>query len=98
MTSHLMLYKGADHVPDCSVGVIEQYARTGFPFHPSRSIFIPHHRADHNIEYGPLLVVGWINGMPLDVGALAPPPLKQMTEDFMRAYGRRSISGPRISR
>jgi hypothetical protein len=31
-------------------------------------------------------VVGWINGMHLDVRAFGPPPLKQMTEDFMRAY------------
>ena len=51
-----------------------------------RSIFITHHHADHNIEYGPLLVVGWVNGMHLDVRAFGPPPLKQMTEDFMRAY------------
>jgi len=45
-----------------------------------------HHHADHNTEYGPLLVVGWINGMHLDVRPFGPPPLKQMTEDFLRAY------------
>jgi ribonuclease BN (tRNA processing enzyme) len=50
------------------------------------SIFITHHHADHNIEYGPMLVVGWVNGMHLDVRAFGPPPLKLMTEDFMRAY------------
>jgi ribonuclease BN (tRNA processing enzyme) len=31
-------------------------------------------------------VEGWVNGMHLDVRAFGPPPLKQMTEDFMRAY------------
>jgi len=31
-------------------------------------------------------VIGWINGMRLDVRAFGPPPLKQMTEDFLRAY------------
>jgi hypothetical protein len=31
-------------------------------------------------------VEGWINGMHLDVRAFGPPLLKQMTEDFMRAY------------
>ena len=86
MTSHVMLSNGAAYVLDCGIGVIDQYAHTGIPFSAMRSIFITHHHADHNIEYGPLLVVGWINGMHLDVRAFGPPPLKQMTEDFMRAY------------
>ena len=86
MTSHVMLSNGSAYVLDCGVGVVDQYARTGIPFPALRSIFITHHHADHNIEYGPLLVVGWINGMHLDVRAFGPPPFKQMTEDFMRAY------------
>jgi ribonuclease BN (tRNA processing enzyme) len=45
-------------VLDCGLGVIDQYAHTGIPFSALRSIFITHHHADHNIEYGPLLVVG----------------------------------------
>ena len=85
MTSHVMLSNGAAYVLDCGLSVTDQYARTGIPFSALRSIFITHHHADHNIEYGPLLVVGWINGMHLDVRAFGPPPLKQMTEDFMRA-------------
>ncbi len=86
MTSHVMLSNGAAYVLDCGLGVTNQYARTGIPFGALRSIFITHHHADHNIEYGPLLVVGWIQGMKLDVRAYGPPPLKQMTEDFLRAY------------
>src|SRR5499427_5742219 len=86
MTSHVMLSNGAAYVLDCGMGVTNQYARTGIPFHALKSIFITHHHADHNIEYGPLLIVGWIQGLPLDVRAFGPPPLKQMTADFMRAY------------
>jgi ribonuclease BN (tRNA processing enzyme) len=86
MTSHVMLSDGAAYVLDCGMGVTNQYARTGIPFHALKSIFITHHHADHNIEYGPLLIVGWIQGLPLDVRAFGPPPLKQMTDDFMRAY------------
>ena len=83
MTSHVMLSNGAAYVLDCGIGVTEQYARTGIPFPALRSIFITHHHADHNIEYGALLVVGWINGLHHDVRAFGPPPLKQMTEDFL---------------
>jgi ribonuclease BN (tRNA processing enzyme) len=86
MTSHVMLSNGAAYVVDCGLGCTDQYARTGIPFQTLRSIFITHHHPDHNIEYGPLLIVGWVQGMPLDVRAFGPPPLKQMTEDFMRAY------------
>jgi ribonuclease BN (tRNA processing enzyme) len=86
MTSHVMLSNGSAYVLDCGMGVTDQYARTGIRFSALKSIFITHHHPDHNIEYGPLLIVGWIQGLPLDVRAFGPPPLKQMTDDFMRAY------------
>jgi hypothetical protein len=86
MTSHVMLSNGAAYVLDCGMGVTDQYARTGLPFSALKSIFITHHHPDHNIEYGPLLIVGWVQGMHLGVRAFGPPPLEQMTEDFMRAY------------
>ena len=86
MTSHVMLSNGAAYVLDCGLGVTDQFARTGIPFAALRSIFITHHHPDHNIEYGPLLVIGWVQGMPMTVRAYGPPPLSQMTADFLRAY------------
>jgi ribonuclease BN (tRNA processing enzyme) len=77
MTSHVMLINGVAYVLDCGMGVTNQYARTGIPFHALKSIFVTHHHADHNIEYGPLLIVGWIQGLPLDVRAFGPPPLRR---------------------
>jgi len=88
MTAHVMLSNGAAYVLDCGLGVTDQFARTGISFHALKAIFITHHHADHNVEYGPLLVIGWIQGMPLNVHAYGPPPLRQMTEDLLRAYGR----------
>mgnify|MGYP001550388698 FL=1 len=86
MTSHVMLSNGAAYVLDFGMGVTNQFAYTGIPFKALKSIFITHHHADHNIEYGPLLIVGWIQGLQNGVHAYGPPPLKQMTDDFMRAY------------
>jgi len=86
MTSHVMLNNGTAYVLDCGLGVTDRYAETGIPFSALKSIFITHHHTDHNIEYGPLLIVGWIQGMPLDARAYGPPPLTQMTQDFFRAY------------
>jgi ribonuclease BN (tRNA processing enzyme) len=86
MTAHVMVSNASAYVLDCGLGVTNQFARTGVPFTAIRSIFITHHHPDHNIEYGPFLLVGWVQGLPPSVRAFGPPPLKQMTEDFLRAY------------
>ncbi|MDE2229834.1 MAG: MBL fold metallo-hydrolase [Alphaproteobacteria bacterium] len=86
MTSHVMLHDGAAYVVDCGLGVTNQFARTGIPFKSVRSIYITHHHPDHNIEYGPFLVIGWIQGMqPSNVHAFGPPPLTEMTRDYLRS-------------
>jgi ribonuclease BN (tRNA processing enzyme) len=86
MTSHVILSNGAAYVVDCGLGVTNQLARTGTQFSALRSIFITHHHPDHNVEYGPLLLLGWMHGMRPDVRAFGPPPLKQMTEALLGAY------------
>jgi ribonuclease BN (tRNA processing enzyme) len=85
MASNLMVHNGAAYVLDCGLGVTDQYARTGIPFSALRAIFITHHHPDHNIEYGPLLIIGWISGMRQAVRAYGPPPLMQMTADYFRS-------------
>jgi len=85
MSANLMVHNGAAYVLDCGLGVTDGYARTGMPFGALRSIFITHHHPDHNIEYGPLLVIGWISGMRRTARAYGPPPLMQMTADYFRS-------------
>jgi ribonuclease BN (tRNA processing enzyme) len=86
MTSHVMVNNSTAYVLDCGLGVTNQFAITGVPFTAVRSIFITHHHPDHNIEYGPFLLLGWVQGLQSSVRAFGPPPLKQMTEDLLRAY------------
>jgi len=86
MTSHVMLSNGAAYVLDCGLGVTDRFAETGIPFNAVRSIFITHHHPDHNCEYGPFLLVGWVNGLKASVRSYGPPPLRAMTEDLLRAY------------
>ena len=86
MTSHVMLSNGRAYVLDCGLGVTNQFARTGIPFAAVQSIGITHHHPDHNIEYGPFILIGWVQGMPSSLRTFGPPPLKQMTENLLRAY------------
>ncbi len=86
MTSHVMVSNGAAYVLDFGLGVTNQFARTGLSFQDVRSLFITHHHPDHNIEYGPFLIIGWIGGLPLTVKAYGPPPLKHMTSGFLDAW------------
>ena len=86
MTSHVMLSNGAAYILDCGLGVTDRFAATGIPFNAVQSIFITHHHPDHNCEYGPFLLVGWVNGLRPSVRSYGPPPLKEMTEDLLRAY------------
>jgi ribonuclease BN (tRNA processing enzyme) len=85
-TAHVMVSNAAAYVLDCGLGVTNQFACTGISLTSVRSIFITHHHPDHNIEYGPFLLIGWVQGLPRSVRAFGPPPLRQMTEDFLRAY------------
>jgi ribonuclease BN (tRNA processing enzyme) len=81
-----MLSNDRAYVLDCGLGVTNQFARTGIPFTAVHSIFITHHHPDHNVEYGPFLLIGWIQGLPPSVQAFGPPPLAKMTRDFLQAY------------
>src|SRR6516225_8181112 len=85
MASSLMVHNGAAYVLDCGLGATNEYARAGVPFNALRSIFITHHHPDHNIEYGPFLLIGWVSGMRQSVRAYGPHPLMQMTEDYFRS-------------
>lgn len=85
MQSSVLLHNGVAYLVDCGLGVTDLYARTGIPFSAVRSIFITHHHPDHNVEYGPFLILGWIHGLNQSVHAFGPPPLRQMTEDYLRS-------------
>jgi ribonuclease BN (tRNA processing enzyme) len=86
MTSHVMVHEDAAYILDCGLGVTSQFARTGMPFSQVRSLFITHHHPDHNIEFGPFLLIGWVHGLKQSAKAYGPPPLKEMTEGFLSAY------------
>ncbi len=85
MTSNVIVSEGVAYVLDCGLGVTDQFARTGLSFSQIRSIFMTHMHPDHTVEYGPLMLIGWIQGMRPDVRVFGPPPLRAMTADYLRS-------------
>jgi ribonuclease BN (tRNA processing enzyme) len=85
MQSSVLLHNGVAYLVDCGLGVTDLFARTAIPFSAVRSIFITHQHPDHNLEYGPFLIIGWVHGLNQSVHAFGPPPLNQMTEDYLRS-------------
>ncbi|MFX1676686.1 MBL fold metallo-hydrolase [Paraburkholderia sp. A2WS-5] len=84
-TSHVMVHNGSAYVLDFGLGVSNEFARTGLQFNQVKAGFLTHHHPDHNIEYGPFILLGWIYGMSPDVQMYGPPPLAQMTRDYLRS-------------
>jgi ribonuclease BN (tRNA processing enzyme) len=70
-------------VLDCGLGVTDQVVRAGIALPAIRNVFITHHHPDHNVEYGPLLLLAWIAGRKEPLGAYGPPPLALMTQKYL---------------
>jgi ribonuclease BN (tRNA processing enzyme) len=84
-TGHVLVHDGVAYIVDFGLGVTDGFARTGLTFDQIKAGFITHHHPDHNIEYGPFLLLGWIYGLKPSFHAYGPPPLDQMTQDYVRS-------------
>jgi ribonuclease BN (tRNA processing enzyme) len=84
-TSHVLLHGGQAHVVDCGYGVTEQLVRAGVKLQDIRDVFITHHHPDHNIELGTLIYFAWYAGMEKPLELYGPPPLKQISRDYLKA-------------
>jgi ribonuclease BN (tRNA processing enzyme) len=73
----------ACYVIDCGDGVARQLAIAGISFDTLRGVFITHHHSDHNADYGNLLLLGWAANLTQRVDTYGPPPLAQMTRQFL---------------
>jgi ribonuclease BN (tRNA processing enzyme) len=79
MTSHVIIDDGIAYVIDCGLGVTSQLVRAGVALADVRHVFLTHQHPDHNVEYGPLLLLSWIAGRRKPVA-----PLARMTADYER--------------
>lgn len=73
------------YVVDCGYGATAQLVRAGLKLQNVSDIYITHHHPDHNIELGTLIYFSWYAGKTGELGLYGPPPLKQITQDYLKA-------------
>ncbi len=76
------------YLVDCGEGTVRQLVAAGIPLPSVEHVFITHHHADHNLGYGAMLLVSWVNGLERPLTVHGPAPLAEMTRAFfaMNAY------------
>ena len=73
------------YVVDCGYGATEQIVHAGLKLQNIQNIYITHHHPDHNIELGTLIYFSWYAGKKGELGIYGPPPLRQITQDYLQA-------------
>jgi ribonuclease BN (tRNA processing enzyme) len=74
---------GVTYIVDCGNGVARQMAKAGLGFRTLRAVFVTHHHSDHNADFGNLFLLLWAGGLEAPVDAFGPPPLVEMTAQFL---------------
>lgn len=83
----VLLVNGTPYLVDCGYGTSRQLLAAGVAPGRVRYIFITHHHSDHNLELGPVIYNGWVDGPAGRVDAYGPPGLQKMLAaffDYMR--------------
>jgi ribonuclease BN (tRNA processing enzyme) len=82
-SSAVVVVKGVPYVVDCGDGVSRQLVLADLPLRTLRYIFITHHHADHNLDYGNLMYNAWASSCKTPIDVYGPPHLARMTELFL---------------
>ena len=82
-SSAVVVVKGLPYVIDCGDGVSRQLVLADVPLRGLRYIFITHHHADHNLDYGNLIYNAWASSCKGPIDAYGPAPLARITELFL---------------
>ena len=82
--AQVIVVNGASYVIDCGNGVARQMVLAKLKLGSLRSVFVTHHHSDHTADYGNLLLLAWATDLTSRVDTYGPPPLEQMTHDFLK--------------
>ncbi len=81
-SAQVVIRNNAAYVIDCGNGVARQLVFADVPLPTLRHVFVTHHHADHNADYGNLIWLAWTAGLRTRVDTWGPAPLAKMTSLF----------------
>ncbi len=73
------------YVVDCGYGATEQLVRAGLKLPDVRNIYITHIHPDHISDMSSLIYFSWYAGKESTLGIYGPPPIKQITGNYLNA-------------
>jgi ribonuclease BN (tRNA processing enzyme) len=82
-SSAVVIVNDVPYVVDCGDGVSRQLVLADVSLRTLRYIFITHHHADHNLDYGNLIYNAWASACKRQIDVYGPPPLRKMTSLFL---------------
>jgi ribonuclease BN (tRNA processing enzyme) len=82
--AQVIMVDDTPYVVDCGFGVGRQLVHAGIALTRLSTVFVTHHHSDHNGDYGNLLHQAWLSGLSTPVDTYGPPPIVEMTEQFLR--------------
>lgn len=80
--SQAIVVDGHTYLIDAGNGVARQLVKAGIDLNSLESVFLTHHHSDHNADLGNAIFLAWSGPLNHVVDIYAPPPAKQMMEDF----------------
>jgi ribonuclease BN (tRNA processing enzyme) len=81
--AQVIVVNGACYVIDCGNGVARQMILANLRLGSIRGVFVTHQHSDHVADYGNLLLLAWASDLSSRVNTWGPPPLKEMTRQFI---------------
>jgi ribonuclease BN (tRNA processing enzyme) len=82
--ANLVVVDDVPYLIDCGYGVILKMLRAGYSCVQLPAVFVTHHHFDHNADLGNVVMTAWQLGLDRTMQIIAPTPVKQMMEGYMR--------------
>ncbi len=81
-SSNLLAIGGTPYLIDAGYGASYRLIEKRVDLPSIRTIFITHHHSDHNLDLGPLLYNGWVNGQRQTVDVYGPRGLDHLLQSY----------------
>ncbi|MGH3504408.1 MAG: MBL fold metallo-hydrolase [Nocardioidaceae bacterium] len=100
--AQVLAHHGRLIMVDAGNGTARQVTRAGLALRDLSMVLLTHHHIDHTADYGNLLLLSWTAGRVDPVRVYGPPPVRQVTSDYLTMTAvdvahREALGRPKLS-